>query len=100
MYHRLSPNWKEWTFYNGMTVANIKTWNRVRNYLIYTKKANRIPDILSCGEDPIILYTLANSKQNEEESQCKDCTSLTYSIIAKQAKHNLDFILANLKKYK
>jgi len=97
---RFLPNWKEWTFCNGLAAANLKTWKKAWDHLLHANRTDNAHNMLSCGEDSINLYSFMNSDRYEKELQSKECTKFIYSIIARQAKDNLDFILENFKKYK
>jgi len=94
---RFLPNWKEWTFCNGL--ANLKTWKKAWDHLLHAKRTDNAHNMLSCSEHSINLYSFVNSERYEKRLR-KECTTFIYSIIARQAKDNLDFILANFKKYK
>ncbi|XP_072760680.1 thyrotropin-releasing hormone-degrading ectoenzyme-like isoform X2 [Anoplolepis gracilipes] len=99
--------WKQWTFCNGIKIANNHTWSRVFSIFI-DEQNNEVLKYLTCSEDPVIVYNFIVKiiTMNTDDARVKmaDIHYLNsfYFIITRYARKDtiLDFILTNLESFK
>lgn len=102
-YRRIWPGWKEWTFCNGLKIADEYICRKI--YLTYYKKLdNNILQFLTCSKDFYIIYEYVRLIKRSflEKVTVYNHIRSFHHIVERHAKNNrmLNYILINLKAIK
>lgn len=86
----ITPGWKEWTYCNGLIMANNTFWSNIfQKY--YSKLDNKFLEFLACAKNYTVIIHYIDLLKSGNFTTARERITVFHSIIARQVKNDVVF---------